>query len=263
MSPSHPDGGPATDAESGSHPAGLPLGGRARSDDGAVPVSTGRPAIPLLEALRADDEITELISAADEFIEAQGFTEHGLRHANLVGHIAYNVLSYLGHDPREAELAAAAGFLHDIGNVVSRAYHGQTGALLAYQALQRLGVPTRDSAQVLAAVGNHEEQYGEAVSAVAAAVILADKSDVHRSRVRTTASVAEDIHDRVNYAAQSSFLRVDPDDHTLTLELTIDTSVSQVLEYFEIFLERMIMCRRAARVLGCDFRITVNETPVL
>ncbi len=256
------DGGPASRATA-THPAGLPLGGRDRAGEETLPAPTGRPAIPLLEAVRADEEVVDLIEAADEFIEAQGYTEHGLRHATLVGRIAYNVLSHLDHEPRTAELAAVAGFLHDIGNVVSRAYHGQTGALLAYQALGRLGVPTRERAQVMAAVGNHEEQHGEAVSPVAAAVILADKSDVHRSRVRTNASIAEDIHDRVNYAVQSSFLRVDPEASTLTLELTIDTAVSQVLEYFEIFLERMIMCRRAARVLGCDFRITVNDTPVL
>ncbi|MPZ89007.1 MAG: HD domain-containing protein [Nitriliruptorales bacterium] len=200
---------------------------------------------------------------ADEFLGAQGFTEHGFRHANLVGHIAFNVLVHLGHEPRIAELGAVAGYLHDIGNVVSRAYHGQTSAMLAYDLLKELEVDPRDMAYVLSAVGNHEEQYGVAVSPIGAAVILADKSDVHRSRVRKDASIEMDIHDRVNYAVQASFLRVDPEARTLTLELTIDTAISQVLEYFEIFLERMIMCRRAARTLGCDFKITVNDVPVL
>lgn len=247
-----------------SAPEQVPLGGRTPAGDAQTRSTTaGRTTIPLLSALREDATVSALLDAADEFIAAQGFTEHGQRHASLVGHIAFNVMTHLGHDGRAAELAAAAGYLHDIGNVITRAFHGQTGAMLAWDSLRRLDVPVADIAQVMAAVGNHEEQHGEAVSPVAAAVILADKSDVHRSRVRAAASIAEDIHDRVNYAVESSFLRVDPTARTLTLELTIDTSVSQVLEYFEIFLERMIMCRRAAQVLGCDFRITINDTPVL
>jgi metal-dependent HD superfamily phosphatase/phosphodiesterase len=225
--------------------------------------STGRAKNPLLEQVRANDRISAFILAADEFLDAQGYTEHGLRHANLVGHIAFNVLTHLGHDHRTAELAAVAGYLHDVGNVVSRVYHGQMSAVLAYDLLKELDVPPRDIAQVLAAVGNHEEQYGDSVSVVSAAVILADKSDVHRSRVRKNASIEMDIHDRVNYAVEASFLRVDPHAATLTLELSIDTSISQVLEYFEIFLERMIMCRRAARTLGCDFKITVNKVQIL
>lgn len=265
------DSQPPVSADGSSHAPGdpsapeqVPLGGRTPAGDAQTRSTTaGRTTIPLLSALREDATVSALLDAADEFIAAQGFTEHGQRHASLVGHIAFNVMTHLGHDARAAELAAAAGYLHDIGNVITRAFHGQTGALLAWDGLRRLDVPVADIAQVMAAVGNHEEQHGEAVSPVAAAVILADKSDVHRSRVRAAASIAEDIHDRVNYAVESSFLRVDPTARTLTLELTIDTSVSQVLEYFEIFLERMIMCRRAAQVLGCDFRITINDTPVL
>jgi metal-dependent HD superfamily phosphatase/phosphodiesterase len=256
--------GASTDADGASGPEEVPLGGRTPTGDAQTRATTaGRTTIPLLWALREDATVCALLDAADEFVAAQGFTEHGQRHANLVGHIAFNVMTHLGHEGRTAELAAAAGYLHDIGNVITRASHGQTGALLAWQILQRLDVPMSDVAHVMAAIGNHEEQHGEAVSPVAAAVIVADKSDVHRSRVRAAASIAEDIHDRVNYAVESSFLRVDPNARTLTLELTIDTSVSQVLEYFEIFLERMIMCRRAAQVLGCDFRITINDTPVL
>lgn len=244
---------------------GVPVGGRTPTgEERATPQqSTGRARIPLLEQVRADERMSAFIAAADDFLDAQGYTEHGFRHANLVGHIAFNVLTHLGHEHRTAELAAVAGYLHDVGNVVSRAYHGQTSAMLAYDLLKALDVPPRDIAQVLAAVGNHEEQYGDSVSVVSAAVILADKSDVHRSRVRKDASIEMDIHDRVNYAVQSSFLRVDPGAATLTLELAIDTSISQVLEYFEIFLERMIMCRRAARTLGCDFKITVNGVQIL
>jgi len=244
---------------------GVPVGGRTRTGEERTSPSelTSRARIPLLDKVRAHERTSAFITAADEFLSAQGYTEHGFRHANLVGHIAFNVLTHLGHDHRTAELAAVAGYLHDFGNVVSRANHGQTSALLAYDLLKELDVPPRDMAQVLAAIGNHEEQYGTSVSPVSAAVILADKSDVHRSRVRKDASIEMDIHDRVNYAVESSFLRVDTAAATLTLELMIDTSISQVLEYFEIFLERMIMCRRAARTLGCDFRITVNGAQIL
>ncbi len=244
---------------------GVAVGGRDESGgEQATPAeSTGRASIPLLEAVKADERVSTLLACADEFLGAQGFTEHGYRHANLVGHIAFNVLTHLGYDARECELAAVAGYLHDIGNVISRADHGQTGALIALDVLRDMDVPPRDMAQVLSAIGNHEEQYGEAVSPVSAAVILADKSDVHRSRVRKGASIEMDIHDRVNYAVEASFLRVDPKASTITLELTIDTAISQVLEYFEIFLERMVMCRRAGRTLGCDFRITVNDVQVL
>jgi len=257
-------GGPELDAELvDSH--GVGVGGR---DEGgqeraAPPAATGRARIPLLDRVRAHERTSTFLTLADEFLGAQGFTEHGHRHALLVGHISFNVLTHLGHDGRTCELAAVAGYLHDIGNVVSRAYHGQTSAMLAYDLLKELDVPPRDAAYVLSAVGNHEEQYGEVVSPVGAAVILADKSDVHRSRVRKDASIEMDIHDRVNYAVEASFLRVDPDARTLTLELRIDTSISQVLEYFEIFLERMIMCRRAARTVGCDFKITVNDVSIL
>ncbi len=244
---------------------GVPVGGRTRTgEERATPaVSTGRVRIPLLDKVRSSERVSAFILAADEFLGAQGYTEHGLRHANLVGNIAFNVLTHLGHDHRVAALGAVAGYLHDIGNVVSRSYHGQMSAVLAYDLLKELEVPPSDIAQVLAAVGNHEERYGDSVSLVSAAVILADKSDVHRSRVRKDASIEMDIHDRVNYAVEASFLRVDPQAATLTLELSIDTSISQVLEYFEIFLERMIMCRRAARTLGCDFKITVNTVQIL
>jgi uncharacterized protein len=244
---------------------GVPLGGRTPSgEEQPVPEPPAeRGGLGKLGAVKSSPRVAAFITAADDFLGAQGFTEHGFRHANLVGHIARNVLLHLGHDPRAAELAAIAGYLHDVGNVVSRAYHGQMSAMIAYDLLKELGVEPRDMAHVLSAVGNHEEQYGVAVSPVGAAVILADKSDVHRSRVRKDASIDMDIHDRVNYAVEASFLRVDPEAATLTLELRIDTAISHVLEYFEIFLERMVMCRRAARTLGCDFRITVNDVPVL
>lgn len=244
---------------------GVPVGGRTPTgEEQTTPAeSTGRARIPLLDRVQGHERTSVFIAAADEFLGAQGFTEHGFRHANLVGHIAYNVLTHLDFDFRSCELAAVAGYLHDIGNVVSRAHHGQTSAMIAYDLMKELEVDAPAMTQVLSAIGNHEEQYGEAVSPISAAVILADKSDVHRSRVRKNASIEMDIHDRVNFAVEASFLRVDPSARTITLELQIDTGISQVLEYFEIFLERMVMCRRAARTLECDFKITVNDVPVL
>ncbi|MBW3561459.1 MAG: HD domain-containing protein [Actinobacteria bacterium] len=192
----------------------------------------------------------------------QGYTEHGFRHASLVGRIAHNVLKHLGQDPDICELAALAGYLHDVGNVVSRANHGLSSAWIAHDALQRVGVDPYRTGIVVSAVGNHEERYGTSVGPVAAAVILADKSDVHRSRVRDKADTSFDIHDRVNYAVTHSFLRVDAESATITLELELDTTISGLLEYFEIFLDRMILCRRAARTLGCTFRIVANDTPL-
>jgi metal-dependent HD superfamily phosphatase/phosphodiesterase len=251
------------DTELLTNPDGVPVGGRTESGHEQVEPEGGDERIRLLSRVRGHAMITAFIDAADEFLDAQGYTEHGRRHASLVGHIAYNVLTHLGHDGRSAELAAVAGYLHDVGNVVTRTNHGISSALLALDVLRELDVPPRDIAHVMSAVGNHEEHYGESVSTIGAAVILADKSDVHRSRVRKNASIEMDIHDRVNYAVDSSFLRVDPVAHTITLELSIDTEISQVLEYFEIFLERMVMCRRAARTLQCDFKITVNNVPVL
>jgi uncharacterized protein len=201
--------------------------------------------------------IATYIQLADQFTAELGYTEHGLRHANLVGRIAYNVLDRLGYQTRLAELAAVAGYLHDIGNVVSRHDHAQSGALMVLPILAELGLPATDIGVVLAAIGNHEGT-GHAVSPVSAAVVIADKSDVHHSRVRKDAEIQFDIHDRVNAATRHSFVRVDPDARTITLELDIDPEISNVMEYFEIFLSRMMMCRHAAGGLGCRFRMTVN-----
>ena len=218
--------------------------------------------VELLNQLQQDGVVSAFLKLSDQFLGQLGFTEHGFRHANLVGRIAFNVLHHLGADDDLCELAALGGYLHDVGNVVSRLNHGLSSAWIAYDALRRLEVDPYRIGLVLSAVGNHEEQYGSAIGPVGAAVILADKADVHRSRVRQGADTSIDIHDRVNDAVTSSFLRVDADEATITLELELDTDRSTVIEYFEIFLDRMIMCRRAARTLGCEFLITANGIPL-
>ncbi len=217
---------------------------------------------PSLEQVQEDPTLSALIAQADRMMDGMGYTEHGFRHANLTGKIAFNVLSRLGYDERTATLAAIAGYLHDIGNTVSRRDHGQSGAVLIHDVLRDRMEPA-DLAVVMGAVGNHEEEYGQAVGPVAAAVILGDKSDVHRSRVRKADQIEFDIHDRVNYAVEESFLRVDAEAKTITLELKIDTSISHVMEYFEIFLDRMTMCRKAAEQLDCRFRVVINGAEVL
>ena len=217
----------------------------------------------LLDQVVRHPAISTYIQLADQFTGQLGYTEHGFRHANLVGHIAYNILSRLGYEPHLAELAAIAGYLHDVGNVVSRHNHPQTSALIALPILTEIGMETPDIGLVLGAIGNHEEEMGHAVSPVSAAVVIADKSDVHHSRVRKDARIEFDVHDRVNASARHSFVRVDAEQKTVTLELEIDTTISDVLEYFEIFLTRMMMCRRAAEGLGCKFRMTVNGHSLL
>jgi len=216
-----------------------------------------------LENVRHDPEVRQFVRKADENLAVLGYTEHGPRHAGLVADMAQNVLLRLGHPRREAELAAVAGYLHDIGNGISRLDHGIAAALIAQRLLERLGMPPDEIVEVMCAIGNHEEEYGEPVSALAAAVIIADKSDVHRSRVRVIDPDTDDIHDRVNSATQRSSLAVDDDAKTITLRLDIDTEAIRVMEYFEIFLERMVMCRKAAETLGCKFGLEINGTRLL
>jgi len=169
----------------------------------------------------------------------------------------------LGHPEREVELAAIAGYLHDIGNLIGRGNHSVASALLARDELIHLGMSALESAQVMNAIGSHEEESGTAVSNISAANILADKSDVHRSRVQNPDMTSFDIHDRVNYAARKSFLRVEEEDRTISLELEIDTEVAREMEYFEIFISRMVMCRRAAEFLDCRFQLLINDNQLL
>ena len=216
-----------------------------------------------LDVVKADPEVQAFIRNANRNLGAIGYTEHGFRHVGLVANIARNILKRMGFDRRQQELAAIAAYLHDIGNVVSRLDHARTGALLAHGILRRLGATPEDAAIVMGAIGSHEDEghIGDPVHAVSAALILADKADVHRSRVRNTDPTTFDQHDRVNFAATSSRLRVDPDAKSITLE--IDTSIAPVMQYFEIFLPRMLMSRRAAEALGYAFHITINDVSVL
>ena len=210
------------------------------------------------DQVRDNPRVRSFIRSADSALEVIGYTEHGERHVGLVAHIAFNTLKRLGHPDREAELAAIAGYLHDIGNAVNREVHAQTGAVMAMRILTDLGMPDDEIVKVMGAIGNHHETDGSAISAVAAAVILGDKSDVHRTRVRNPDMIKFDVHDRVNYAVEKSFLNVDEARKEITLELTIDTKISQVMEYFEIFMTRMLACRKAAIFLGTSFGLTVN-----
>lgn len=208
--------------------------------------------------LERDAEVVTFLKRGNEQMATLGYTEHGQRHARLVGNIAHNVLSRLGHPDRDADLAEMAGYLHDIGNVIHREYHARAGALLARDILLRLGADFDEVALIMGAIGNHEEERGDPVSHITAALILGDKSDVHRSRVQNPDPHSFDVHDRVNYAVERSFLRVDAEKKTIALELEVDTEVSQIGEYFEIFMSRMLMSRRAARFLGCQFALIVN-----
>jgi len=208
-------------------------------------------------------DVKAMIEVADDYLGAIGYTEHGFRHANLVSHIAGNIMRRLGYEERLIELAEIAGFMHDIGNCIGRDHHGVSSAILAREVLRELGMDPVETIHVMNALGNHEEEFGTPANPVGAATIIADKSDVHETRVRNMDPASFDIHDRVNHAASRSFLRVDGEARTLTLELDIDTSASQVMEYFEIFLSRMQMCRAAASVLDATFHLEINRTKLL
>jgi metal-dependent HD superfamily phosphatase/phosphodiesterase len=234
-----------------------------KKNSGAQATEETAPASITLEDVKADPGVRSYMERADRHLGVIGYTEHGDRHAGLVAKIAYNIMARLDRPVRQAELASIAGYLHDLGNLVNREYEAQSGALIAESILSRMGMPFDEISEVVAAIGNHHEGNGDPVSDIAAALILADKSDVHRTRVRNPDMIKFDIHDRVNFAASNSFLRVHESKKEISLELTIDTSISQVMEYFEIFLSRMIACRRAAEKLGCSFGLTVNGNKLL
>ena len=210
------------------------------------------------EEIRRDEAVQVYIDEADKSLNALGFTEHSFPHVTKVAQTAGYLLQALGHSPREVELAKIAGYLHDIGNVVNRVDHSQSGAVMAFRILDRMNFPPREIAAIVSAIGNHDEGTGVPVSPMAAALILADKSDVRRSRVRKKADIETDIHDRVNYAVTESKLEVFPKEDQILLSLTIDTGISAVMDYFEIFMKRMLLCRKAAQTLGCAFHLKIN-----
>lgn len=216
-----------------------------------------------LEDLKKNEEINTLFEVADRQLAEMGYTEHSFRHVGLVSSAAGNILKTLGYGEREIELARMAGYLHDIGNSVNRVDHAHYGAILAYQILTKMGMEVKEAAEIMLAIGHHDEGSGGAVSPITAALILADKSDVHRTRVRNTDIATFDIHDRVNYAVENSKIYVDKDKKIAVLELHIDTNICPVMDYFEIFLVRMTMNRRAAEFLGLKFQLIINGTHLL
>ena len=219
------------------------------------------PTAPLvtLQMVKDHPDVQVYVDKADEFLGNIGYTEHGRRHANYVAHNAGRILRELGYEEKSCELAAIAGYIHDIGNVVNRPSHPATGAYLAHQFLRELGMPLEDVLAVMGAIGNHDEDSCEPVNVVGAALIIADKSDVHRSRVRSPKEIRFDIHDRVNYAVRRAELRLDTNKKIISLELDIDKDISDMVEYFEIFTTRMVACRRAAKLLGCTFEVLVVQ----
>ena len=216
-----------------------------------------------LEQVKQNEEVTTYIRKADESLRALGYTEHSFAHVGRVSALASQILCTLGYDERTAELAAIAGWLHDIGNVVNRIDHAQSGAVMAFRILDKMGFPPEENATIITAIGNHDEGTAFPVNAVAAALILADKTDVRRSRVRGRDTIRFDIHDRVNWAVERSDLDLDKEQKTLTLRIQLDTTVCPVMDYFEIFLERMLLCRKAAEYFQLSFRLEVNGQTLL
>lgn len=215
------------------------------------------------EQVKSDIEIKTYIEKADEALIALGYTEHSFAHVGKVAATAQYILVTLGYPEREAELAQIAGYLHDIGNMVNRHDHAQSGAMLAFQLLNRLGADAEDIASIITAIGNHDEHTAEPVSAVAAALILADKTDVRYTRVRNPNRADFDIHDRVNFAVRRAETVINNVDNSIMLDMAVDTQYCSVMDYFEIFMNRMMLCRRAAEKLGLSFRLQINGQRLL
>ena len=213
--------------------------------------------------VRNNPEVSAYIAAADRSLLALGFTEHSFAHVTRAAETASYILSSLGHSERVCELARIAGYLHDIGNLVNRVDHSQSGAVMAFRLLDKMGMAPEEIAEVVTAIGNHDEGTGVPVSPIAAALIIADKTDVRRSRVRNADTLSHDIHDRVNYSVVRAETALDTDKKTLTLDLEVDTSIGSVMDYFQIFLGRMNMCRGAAEALGLCFSLLVNKQKLL
>ena len=213
--------------------------------------------------VKNNEQIRTYIEKADETLVALGYTEHSYAHVTRVAHFAQKVLTDLGYDARTCELAWIAGYMHDIGNVINRIDHAQSGAVMAFRILDKMGMDAAEIATVCSAIGNHDESTAFPVNPVAAALILADKTDVRRTRVRNQDHASFDIHDRVNYAVEKASTILNEDEKAIVLDLTIDTKMSPVMDYFEIFLDRMLLCRRAAEKLNLAFRLVVNGQNVM
>ncbi|MEA5060141.1 MAG: HD domain-containing protein [Clostridia bacterium] len=215
------------------------------------------------EQVKNNPSIRTYIQKADESLIALGYTEHSFAHVGRVASEARRILLGLGRSQRQADLAEIAGYLHDIGNIINRVEHAQSGAIMAFRLLDNMGMEPAEIAEVICAIGNHDEGTAEPVNDIAAALILADKTDVRNTRVRNKLRDIFDIHDRVNWSVQSSELELNPGHGVITLLLTIDTEVCSVMEYFEIFIGRMMLCRKAAQRLGLRFRIIINGQTIL
>ena len=215
------------------------------------------------EKIKQDEAVRTYIERADASLASLGYTEHSYAHVTSVATTSARILETLGYDSHTVELAKIAGYLHDIGNLVNRTQHSQSGALMAFRLLDKMGAEPCDVATVVTAIGNHDEGTGVPVDAVSAALILADKSDVRRSRVRNCDFSTFDIHDRVNYSVSESSLEINKEDRVATLSLTIDTEISPIMDYFEIFLERMLLCRKAAERLELAFSLVINEQKII
>ena len=216
-----------------------------------------------LEDVIKNDEVRAFIEGAQKQLQALGYTEHSYRHIGIVSKRTGEILQKLGYDEKTIELGKIAGYLHDIGNCVNRANHAHTGAILAYNILKEMGMPPEDRTEIVSAIGNHDEGTGTAVSAISAALILADKSDVHRDRVVNTNMSTFDIHDRVNYAVTNAELDIDENVRKVKLNLTIDTQICPVLDYFQIFMDRTMMSKYAAKYLQIWFELEINGTKLL
>lgn len=215
------------------------------------------------EEVKKIEEINVYIAQADQSLCALGYTEHSFAHVTLVAENAGYILQTLGYPERTVELVKIAGYLHDIGNMVNRVEHSQSGAIMAFRILDHLNFPPEEIGMIASAIGNHDEGTGVPVSALAAALILADKSDVRRNRVRNQDISSFDIHDRVNYSVKKSELKINEAKTIIKLKLSVDTRYGSVMDYFEIFLQRMILCRKAAEKLGLQFKLIINEQPLI
>ena len=217
----------------------------------------------MISEIKNSEEIRTYIALADESLVALGFTEHSFAHVTHVAETVKYLLETLGYSEREVELGQIAGYLHDIGNLINRVDHSQSGAMMAFRILKDMGAQPEDIATIVTAIGNHDEGTGVPVNPIAAALILADKSDVRRSRVRNPEFSQFDIHDRVNYSVRKSVLKINEEHTIVKLKLLIDTKYGSVMDYFEIFLNRMILCRKAAERLGLSFKLIINEQQLI